>query len=142
VYLIRQQARSESVNVARGSKVGWDERASCLRCHCGAIWIIGLAFWHPKKGPRRPALPRDQVPNRRQLAELRILEDRALRVQAGGVVAGQVETDSETRPLKTNLVAECTCSHLASPLQAVRVPDENCPIHGREEGGEETVTSV
>jgi hypothetical protein len=117
-------------------KHGWDERASALRCHCGALWIVGLALWRAKPGPRRPALPRDQVPNRRQLAALRAIEARESRNQSGGVMAGQVETDSETRPMRTNLVAECTCRHLAPPLQFTRVPDAGCPIHGSDPEGE------
>lgn len=126
VYVVRLAGGARRRSLRRGAEDPWNVRSSTLTCwDCGRVWIVGLAMWEPSRNVRRPALPRDQVPNRDQLQQLR-----DLRQQGGAILAGTVETDNQTRPIRTNLAPECTCARLDRPLQHLRKHDPQCPIHG------------
>lgn len=104
----------------------FDPRTSRLRCtECGKVFVIGLVAWPVRQGSGQTATkPRDQVPNERQLGELR----------AGGLGCwlGSDQPKPARRPDNTNITASCTCRYgtAGTPAQ-----DPNCPMHGGDEVG-------
>ena len=104
------------------TNASWDARTSRLACpECGLVLVIGLIAWPVKHGARRTA-PRDQVPNERQLAQLRSM---------GGEGAGwwmpREQAKGAFRPEDTNITAACTCR---AGTENTTAQDVNCPIHG------------
>lgn len=114
----------------RGSTSGWHSESSSLTCwNCQRTYVIGLIAWPVKRGGAR-TLPRDQVPNERQLAQLRAM---------GGSGAGwwmpQSEAKKPKRPDSTNITAGCSCREQSDGTPAL--DDPKCPVHGEDVEGVE-----
>jgi hypothetical protein len=98
----------------------WDSRSSSLRCSdCGISVTIGMLAWPRLTGGADPKTrPRDQVPNERQLAQLRAL--------ASGIWMGPEHAKRRHRPDDTNITALCTCK---PGTEYTEQRDHNCPLH-------------
>lgn len=96
---------------------GWDPRTSRLRCTgCAKVYVIGILAWPVQKGTGRIQLtiPRDQVPDERQLAELRAM--------GGGIWAPQDQAKPRKRADDTNVTQiRCRCGE---------EPKVHCRLHG------------
>ena len=106
----------------------WDRQTctfTCYRCHLTCI--IGMICWPVKRGrpgakagdAGGPTIPKDQVPNERQLAQLR--------ARAGGWWMPPEMKKKRRRPDDTNITAACTCK---PGTECTDAGDPNCPIHG------------
>jgi hypothetical protein len=94
----------------------WDPRTSRLQCpECKLVLVLGLLAWPVKPGQARTA-PRDQVPQERQLAQLR--------AQGAGWWLPQSQAKQGYRPDDTNVTAACTCP------EGAEGGDDQCPVHG------------
>jgi hypothetical protein len=122
VFLVRSGSKPKAKRQA-GIPV-WDPLSSELHCSwCNRWWTVGLVLWQVgKRRLRRPGLPRDQVPDREELAQIR--------QQTGALVIGDVAPrDNLGRVTLTNLVPECCCGRMDPPQQYTRLWNPQCPIH-------------
>lgn len=85
-----------------GHRCAWDKRTARLRCSdCGLVLMIGLLAWPVRKGGGKVAsLPRDQVPNERQLAQLR--------AEASGFWLPEEQAQRRARAEDTNITSNDT----------------------------------
>ena len=101
----------------RGGGADWDNKTSTVRCAgCMKIWQLGIVAWEIRGAP--PAgiqTPKDQRPNLREQAELRL--------RAGGFWP-KAGTKKVNDPVNRLIRGECCCDPL--PWR------EECPIHGAE----------
>lgn len=81
--------------------------------------IIGLIAWPVGLGGGTATIPRDQVPNERQLGQLR--------AEAGGWWMPEQTRKKAHRPDDTNITARCSC---APGKENTSGQDPGCPIHG------------
>lgn len=104
----------------------WDKTTSRLTCpQCQRVFLLGILAWPTRKGGARVSntLPRDQVPDERQRAELR--------AQARGWWMPEDQAKGRWRPDDTNGTAVCTCT--LRPSGDREWEDPNCPAcHPRE----------
>ena len=125
MFLISTARRGKLVALrSRATLAPWDPLTSELHCtKCGRIWIVGLCLWHKRKQAGANAgLPRDQVPDRDELAQIR--------QQTGALVMAEpLVRDNLHRIDTTTVAAECCCSRLAPPQQYTRLWNPACPIH-------------
>lgn len=110
------------VGSRRGTK-GWDSTTSRLKCYgCQMTFMIGLIAWPVRAGNRAATLPRDQVPEERQLAQMRSM---------GGLGNGWWMPREEAKPARrandTNVTAKCGCWR---EEQHNFVWEKGCPLHG------------
>lgn len=97
----------------------WNPHTSRLRCgECDLILIIGLVAWPVQPGGA-VTLPRDQVPNERQLGQLR--------AEAGGWWMPERLRTKPYRASHTNITAACTCR---AGTENTGAGDPGCLIHG------------
>lgn len=108
----------------RRNTSGWDRRTSTITCwDCGRKFVAGLLLWPVRKGRGDVrTLPRDQVPDERQLVQMRKLGD--------GWWMPKEQAKKAFRPDDTNITACCTCP---PGRENTTGGDPKCPIHG--EGG-------
>jgi len=111
--------RIQPKRYAQRRAVMWDASSSRLTCHhCGKTYVVGLIAWPVQQGggavgnPEGASRPRDQVPNERQLSEMR--------AEGAGWWMPDTEKKRRVRPDDTNVTASCTCGAVADP---------HCPIH-------------
>lgn len=99
---------------------GWDPLTSRWTCpSCRLRFVLGILAWPIGKGSATPTLPRDQVPEVRQLAEIR--------AQAEGL---WMQTPIDPwRPDGTNICPGCTC---AEGAHGTEEEDPLCPFAGAE----------
>lgn len=106
----------------RSPAAGWNPLTSRLECPaCELVMLIGLLAWPVGRGGTHGAqtVPRDQVPNERQLSQLR--------QEAGGWWMPQETRKPRYRPDDSNITAACICRPGAENTTA---QDPECPIHG------------
>lgn len=104
------------------SQPGYDPETGRWTCQsCRLVCVLGLLAWPVKAGSHSVTRPRDQVPNERQLAQMRA-ETQGLWMAAK--LARRRADDS-------NITAECSCREGTAYTTA---GDPHCPIHGGEEG--------
>lgn len=112
----------------RENTKGWDPTTARLKCHgCELTVLIGLLAWPVRVGgyTRRTA-PMDQVPNERQLAQLR--------AEAGGYWMEEEYAQPRFKPEHTNVTARCFCAQDDRGELTIR---PECPIHGKYYQGEQ-----
>ncbi len=101
----------------KGPKSGWDPMTSRWRCpSCGMVFTLGLLAWPVEPGSAPATLPKDQVPDWRQLAQLR--------AQAEGQGLWMREAVRRWRPDASNVTQGCSCV----PAELAR--DPACVVHG------------
>jgi hypothetical protein len=104
----------------------WDKRTNRIECfECGLVLMLGLLAWPIRRGAAFLTPPRDQVPQERQLAQLRAI------TALGPVGAGWWMPEHMRKPRwrmdDTNITAACTCQ---PGTENTTAQDPNCPIHG------------
>ena len=72
---------------------------------------------------------RDQVPNERQLAQLRAMGELGQGGSGAGWWMPKDQAKAARRPDDTNVTAGCTCGEAG-------IEEEDCPLHGVEQGRE------
>ena len=107
-----------SFGQSRKLNATWDKRTARLTCpSCGLVSLVALLLW-PVGGGQR-TIPRDQVPNERQLAEMR--------AQASGWWLAEIKRGR--RPDDSNITAGCSCRYGTEGQRESE--DPQCPLHGR-----------
>lgn len=78
----------------------WTARFTCTNKDCGRSYVLGILAWPVKSGAHHVASapPADQVPNARQLAQMR--------KEGGGWWMEEGEGQRYARPHETNLTTE------------------------------------
>lgn len=128
VILVHARPRTMRLRTAKGTRAGgWDPLSSRWKCpSCQKTWTVGLAVWEVSEEEQAGGLPRDQVPDLDQLAQIR---------QATGA---WVQWDrARGRRGDSNRTEECSCPQwehgsLAGHRRAL---DPGCRRHGK--GGSE-----
>src|SRR5258708_5061761 len=101
---------------------GWNPGTSRWKCpSCELVVVLGLLAWPIKSGSTRATLPLDQVPNYRQLAQLR--------AQGGGL--WMRHSPQQYRATGSNICAGCTCE---PGCAYTNQRDKACPLHGDQVG--------
>lgn len=93
----------------------WNPRTNRLNCNpCGLTVQLGILAWPVLEGgaAHHPTPPRDQVPNERQLAQLR---------GWGGTWMPDSQRVKAKRAPHSNITAKCTCRDRLSGVK--------CPLH-------------
>lgn len=112
---------------------GWDPTTASWRCgQCGLLVTLGVLAWPLLPvGSRATSRPRDQVPNERELAQLR--------ARGSGIWLPQAQAIPRHRAPDTNITAKCTClppalgTHASGAWTGEPREDERdpaCLIHG------------
>src|SRR5438128_6423360 len=111
---------------SKHSNAEWDPRTGRLKCPssggqgCGKVFLVGIILWPVAAGARQTT-PRDQVPNERQLAQMR---------SWGGEGAGwwmaEEQAKAAFRPDDTNVTAGCTCREIGGGRLSFT---PGCPLH-------------
>lgn len=106
---------------------GWDPTTARWKCHgCSKTYLIGLIAWPVRMGGWTTGTkPMDQVPNERQLAQMR--------GEAGGYWMEEEYAQPRHKPEHTNVTARCTCPQ--DDRGEITVSAE-CAIHGKYYQGE------
>ncbi len=111
----------------------YNKRTARFTCtDCSKVFILGILAWPVPlggtRGQKGATLPRDQVPNERQLAELRGM--------FGGVWLPDGLRPKRWRPDDSNMTAGCSCKWgygERSNAWEIIVHDPHCPLHQGEE---------
>lgn len=100
----------------------WDPTTSRVKCRsCGKSYLIGLIAWPVRAGGwSQGTKPMDQVPNERQLAQMR--------AEAGGYWMDDELAQPRYKPEHTNITVKCTCPQ--DDRGEITVSPE-CGIHGK-----------
>lgn len=119
----------------RGSTKGWNPQTSELTCwDCGKSVVIGLIAWPVLERSHGRTLPRDQVPNERQLAQMRNME--GLGPGGAGWWMPKDQALKARRVYHSNITTGCNCGENSDGTPK-RPPSHNCPIHGDHVPGSE-----
>ncbi len=129
-YLLYFQTLGRKGTRAKGN-APWDHRTAVLGCPaCLMKFVIGLLAWPVAQSSQARTAPRDQVPNERQLAQLRAMKDVGSGKETGaGWWMPQAQARRAFRAGDTNITAACTCR---PGLENTSARDLACPIHGGE----------
>lgn len=112
------------------STKGWNPHTGRLQCWaCKYTFVLGLIAWPVRSaGPKARTVPRDQVPNERQLVQMRNMSE------LGGSGAGwwmpKDQALTPHRPEHSNITAGCTCPERSDGGPDLSRRDRACPSHG------------
>ncbi len=121
---IGRQGRNRGLDQAQSSQTAggdWDATTARVKCRvCRLTLLLGLLAWPVRAGGWTSVTkPMDQVPNERQLAELR--------GEAGGFWMPEEMAQPRFKPEHTNITAKCCC---AQDDRGELTISPACLIHG------------
>jgi len=103
----------------------WNRRSARLKCEeCRLTFAVGLILWPVGNHQGRGTIPMDQVPQERELAQMRAMEGIGGGSGAGWWMA-QERPRKHFQEMHTNVGPRCTCRAEDGPLG-----DVECPLHG------------